>query len=336
MNKIISILLFSSLFLYSCEGQVNKGSNTDNTPTDSLEMLHEKIDHDPNNAVFLSQRAEMHMNANQFNLAIADIQAAINIDPDNTSYYLSLADYFLASGQLKNSMGVLKKVLSINPNNIEALLKMGEINLMVRKYQDVFTFANAVLDHDPYNSKAYFMRAYTYKELRDTTRAIDNFMQCLKNDHQNYNANIELGIIYSAKRDAIAIQYFNNAIAIDSLSEMAYYNLGMFYQNNDYLNEAFETYRTLMKVKPNFPYSYYNTGYIYMQLLKVHDEAIIYFSKAIEVQPDYIEAYYNRGLCYEILGDVQKARIDYMHALQLKNNYDKALEGINRIDDMTR
>jgi tetratricopeptide (TPR) repeat protein len=132
----------------------------------------------------------------------------------------------------------------------------------------------------------------------------------------------------------LAIDYFKNAIAIDSVSEIAYYNLAMFYQTNDYLNAALDIYRKLMKIKPQFTYSYYNTGYIYMELLKVPDEAIPYFTQAIKINPNYYEAYFNRGLCYEILGDLFKARDDYKTALKLHTNYAKAIEGLNRVDEI--
>ena len=132
----------------------------------------------------------------------------------------------------------------------------------------------------------------------------------------------------------MAIEYFKNAIAIDSLNEIAYYNLAMYYQSNDYLNEALDIYRTLIKIKPGFTYSYYNTGYIYMELLKVPDEAIPYFTQAIKINPNYYQAYFNRGLCYEILGDLYKAKDDYKTALKLHTNYDKAIEGLNRLDEI--
>ena len=336
MNKLHLILIVFSVFFASCKEHVSKVKNEtkqEETPINSsLNDINQKLDKDPNNAEYLMVRAKLNMQSNHLNEAIVDIQSAIKLQPDNTDYYLKLADYYLTAGQLKNAMGVLKKVLSMKPKNTEALLKMGEINLMVRKYKDVFTYANAALEIDPYNATAFFMRAFTYKELKDTTRAIENFMQCIKNDPKNYNANIELGLIYSANKDPLSIDFFKNAIAIDSINEIAYYNLGMFYQNNDYLNEALDIYRKLIKVKPDFPYSYYNTGYIYMQLLKAESEAIPYFTKAIAVKPDYFEAFFNRGLCYEILGDVQRARQDYLTALKLHHNYKKAIEGLNRLD----
>jgi tetratricopeptide (TPR) repeat protein len=335
MNKIISIILLSSLFLFACNGQETKNTQKKEVVApNSLGEINQNIEKDPENAIYYAQRAKIHQKANDLNHAIADIQTALNKDPNNIDYYLQLTDYFLASGQMKNAIGVLKKILTLDSKNIEALLKMGEINLMVRKYPEVFTYANAVLEHDPYNSKAFFMRGYTYKEMTDTVRAMENFRDCLKNDPKHYNANIELALIYSNRKDAMAIDYFNNAIAIDSTNEIAYYNLGMFYQNNDYLNEALATYKTLMRIKPKFPYSYYNTGYIYMELLKVPDEAIPYFTQAIQINPGYYEAYFNRGLCFEILGDLYKAKDDYMIALKLHTNYTKAIEGLNRIDEI--
>ena len=211
---------------------------------------------------------------------------------------------------------------------------MGEISLMVRKYEDVFDYANKMLQIDPYNAKAFFMRAYTYKEMGDTARAIENFRETVKYDPENYNAFVELGVVFSALGNPITIEYFQNAIAIDSTNEIAYYNLAMYYQNNDYLNEALDIYRDLIQMKPEFQYSYYNIGYIYMELLKVPDEAIPYFNQAILINPTYFEAFFNRGLCYEILGDVYRAQDDYNTALKINPNYDKAREGLNRVHEI--
>jgi len=324
------------MFLFACNGQDQNIDTAITVKADNLEELTLKIEQNPKEVTLLIQRAEYYQKNNQINNAIADIQAALNIKPDNTDYYLILVDYFMQAGQLKNTIGVLKKILSIDPKNSEALLKMAEINLILKKYPDVFVYASSVLENDPYNGKAFFIRGYAYKEMGDTAKAIENFMETVKHDPKNYNALVELGLIYSARRNEIAIDYFNNAIAVDSTKEGAYYYIGMFYQNNDYLNEALDIYRELMANKPDFPYSYYNTGFIYLELLKVPDEAIPYFTQAIQVNPSYYEAYFNRGLCYEILGDVYNAQTDYQTALKYNPNYAKAIDGLNRITEIMR
>jgi tetratricopeptide (TPR) repeat protein len=334
MSKIISVFFLISLFLFSCNGQEQNKKKDIQQQENSLEVLTQKIEQSPNDASLLIQRADFYQKNMQTNNAIADMQAALNIEPQNTDYYLILVDYFMQAGQLKNTIGVLKKILSIDSKNSAALLKMAEINLILKKYPDVFVYTNSVLENDPYNAKAFFIRGYSYKEMGDTNKAIENFRETVKYDPKNYNAFNELGLIFTARRDIIALDYFKNAIAVDSVKEDAYYYIGMYYQNNDYLNEALDIYRELIKRSPNFPYSYYNTGFIYLELLKVPDEAIPYFTQAIQVNPNYFEAYFNRGLCFEILGDVYKAQDDYQMALKIHPEYQKAIDGLNRIHEI--
>ena len=299
----------------------------------NLEELSKAIDSNPKDLVLLSKRAEIYFLNSKFDLAIADLQQAINIAPDSITYYMRLADNFMKLGKVKNALGVLKKVNKIDKDYTDAWLKLGEIHLMFRKYQDVFNYANKALEADQYSDMAYFLKAYTYKEMKDTNMAILNFQECLKNNPQNYNANIELGIIFMSLKNPLSITYFKNAIAIDPTTVDAYYDLGLYYQNNDMLNEAIDTYKQIEKINPSFASSYYNIGYIYLELLNISDKAIPYFTKAINADPSYYKAVYNRGLAYEKLGDVINAKKDYREALRLKPNYDKAIEGLNRIEN---
>ena len=46
----------------------------------------------------------------------------------------------------------------------------------------------------------------------------------------------------------------------------------------------------------------------------------------------YAEAYMNRGYCNEMIRNTEEAKTDYKMVLTLKPNFDKAVEGLNRID----
>jgi len=331
--KRLSFIPFSFLLLmlvFTLSSCNNNAKVT--TKPQNLEELTKAIDNNPNDLTLLSKRANLYFLNSKFDLAIADLQQAVNIAPDSITYYMRLADNFMKLGKVKNAMGVLKKVNNIDKDYTDAWLKLGEIHLMFRKYQDVFNYANKALEADPYSDMAYFLKAYTYKEMKDTNMAILNFQECLKNNPQNYNANIELGILFMSLKNPLSITYFKNAIAIDSSTVDAYYDLGLYYQNNDMLNEAINTYKQIEKVDPSFASSYYNIGYIYLELLNISDQAIPYFTKAINADPNYYKAVYNRGLAYEKLGDVINAKKDYREALRIMPNYVKAIESINRIE----
>lgn len=302
----------------------------------SIAELSKKIEAEPKNTDLLLQRAGLYENKNDFNAAILDVQKAIEIQPTNIPFYLKISDLFLKAGQIKNTAGALNKALSIDPKHIEANLKMAELYLMYKKYPEVFKHLNLVLDIDPYNTKAFFMRGYSYKEMADTNSAVKNFIEAVKNDPKNSAANLELGIIFSAKNNPLAVEYYKNALAYDSNNVSIYYNLGLYYQTHELLNEALASYQQIIKMDPKFPYSYYNIGYIYLQLLNIPEEAVPYFTKAIEANPAYYEAYFNRGYSYEKLGNVYKAKEDYDNALKIKVNYPKAIEGLNRIDNIVK
>lgn len=325
----ITFILYLIVTISACENNkaVNKKSN-------NIEELSQKIEDNPKKLDLYIDRAILYEKKNDLNKAIADYQQAISIAPDSVVYYMKTADLFLKLGQIKNTLGVLKKVTEIAPNNAEAWVKIGEIHLMFKKYNDVFKYANKALDANPYSDKAYFLKAYAFKETKDTNNAIHNFQQCLKQNPSNYEANIEVGILFMGLRNILAINYFKNAISIDSTKIDAYYDLAMFYQNNDMLNEAMSTYKKINKINPNFPNSYYNIGYIYLQMLNISEESIPYFEKAIEVKQDYYQAYFNLGLAHEKLGDIMNAELNYKKALRINPNYTRAITALNRVQEL--
>jgi len=329
-SKIIKPLFFAVFFAVLLSSCNNNDSKADKITT--ISDLNTAIENNPNDLYLLEKRTEFYIQKSNLNNAITDLHKSIELAPDSIKYYMQLADIFMQLGQAQKSISVLTKVTKMDNTYEDAWIKLGEIHLMYRKYQDVFNFANKALDANPYSDIAYFLKAYTYKEMKDTNMAIQSFQQCIKNNPQNYNANIELGILFMSLKNPLAITYFKNAITIDSSKVDAYYDLGLYYQNNDYLNEAIDTYKKIIKINPKFPSSYYNIGYIYLELLNISDQAIPYFTKSILAKPDYYEAYYNRALAFEKLGDVFNAKKDYQEALRIKPNYDKAIEGLNRIE----
>ncbi len=327
MKFKLIIILFTIITFSACS---NLAKDTNAKPI-SIESLSQQIEKEPKQADLYFQRAKLYRKKLDLTKSIEDMQYAIKLAPDSVSYYMELADLFMQTGNIKNTLGILTKVTSLAPQDENAWIKIGEIYLIQKQYQEVFNFANKALAANPYSHRAFFLKAYSYKEMGDTNQAIFQFQECLKQDPSNYEANIELGILFMALKNDIAITYFKNAKQIDSLKTDAYYDLGLFYQNTDRLNEAIDEYKEIIRLNPKFPYSYYNIGYIYLELLKIADQAIPYFTKAIEADQKYMEAYYNRALSYERLGDVLNAQQDYKAALLLKPNYERAIDGLNRV-----
>ena len=326
------VIILLTISLSSC---INQKSNQklEGTP---LELATQAIDDSPDNPELYIKRANLYEKKQDYNNAILDVQKAIQLDNNNYDNYIKLADLFLATHQVQGCITTLNTVLVNDPKNVAANLKMAELNLMFKRYTNAIKSANAVLESDPYNAKAFFIKGFTFKEYGDTTKAIQSFIEAVKNNPNYYEADVELGNLFRSKKDPVAITYYQNAINIDPTKTDSYYNLGIFYQQNDMLNEAQETYRKLIEIDPKFPYSYFNMGYILLEISRTPDEAAPYFAKAIEQKPDYYEAHYNLGLCLEEVGDLINAQKSYQNALKYYNNYPKAIEGLNRIDELMK
>ena len=332
MNRLLILLLTLAIAVAACH-PTEKQDDKKLTP---VEKLTRKIAKEPGNAALYIQRADLFHQMKDYNKALTDVQKAVQLEPDSLGYMMKLANLFYEANQVQGTINTLNAILLKDPKNVQAHLKFAELNLIFKRYAEVFKHVDAVIEEDPFNARAFFIRGYTYKEKGDTNRAVRAFMEAVKNNPQFYEANDELGLILMAKKDPLAENYFKNAIEGSPGRVDAYYHLGLFYQNNDELNKAQDIYRKINEIDPNFPYAYYNIGYILLEISRTPDEAKKYFAQAIKAKPDYYEAHFNLGLCFEETGDLIKAQECYQNALKYNHNYDKAIEGLNRIDNIMK
>ncbi|MGB9893169.1 MAG: tetratricopeptide repeat protein [Candidatus Saccharicenans sp.] len=97
------------------------------------------------------------------------------------------------------------------------------------------------------------------------------------------------------------------------------YNLGLFYLNNNNLDEAIKYFNKSLTLNPKNHLAWNALGLA--QSMKTNFEASIQaFQKALEVNPQFTEAHNNLGTIYFELKQYQKAETEYRKAL-LDPNY---------------
>jgi tetratricopeptide (TPR) repeat protein len=260
-----------------------------------------------------------------------DMLAAIERDPDNPEYLLTLSDIFLSMGLAENCAETLDKVLELEPENTEAMLKLAEIYLLLENYPEAIANADKAIAVDRTNALPHFIKGWTFAEAGDTVNAIKSYLEAIDRKQDYYDAYIQLGLIYSTANNVLAIDYLNNALNIDPQSVEAMYALGMFYQDAGDAETAMTYYNQLLTIDPSNVYATYNLGYIYLVLIGDYEKAIEQFDQALMLKPDYFEALYNKGYCLELLGEYSAARDAYSEVLEMETNYQKAIDGLNRI-----
>lgn len=301
-----------------------------------LKRLDSLLRMDPTQHTAFNERALLYLSNGKMNEALRDVSQALNLKPDHPEYLITLSDVYLGLNQPQKTRETLLKVLGLDDGNTHAMLKLAELSLYYRDYEGVKSYAGRALQIDPTLAQAYFILGFMSKESGDTAAAVRYFRMTTDRDPEHQHAFIQLGLLMAANADPLAEEYYKQALALDPNSIEVLYNLGMYYQENEMYNESMAAYHKILKIDPGFKMGWYNLGYIHLAYLGVYHESVKYFSEALRVDPAYVEALYNRGYAYELMGDVLNARKDYQRALQVSPNYPLAVEGLNRLDQISR
>jgi tetratricopeptide (TPR) repeat protein len=340
VNASIFVSFLLVVFLLSMHSCIDKSekpvAEPKNELADEIDAISKKITDDDKNAALYNQRAELYIKAERLNDALSDVNKAISIDSKMPAVYLTLSDVYLLQGKPGNALEAIQKSISIDDKYAEGYLKLAKLYLVMKDYDKTSQNINKVLNLDPNNAKAYFLMGFALEENGDTIKAVEGYQKAVALDPQYFDAFIQLGSLYALKKSPLAAGYFNSALMVKPNSKETLYMLGMFYQENEQPEKALETYKRMIILDSTNKLPFYNSGYVNLVYMKKFKEGAELFSKAIKLDPKYIEAYFNRGYCYELSGDFVKARLDYEKALKITPNYPNAIEGLNRLDKLSR
>lgn len=337
---LVLVTVFTAVMSFSSCKETGEHTEANDHRADSLmkalnspelTAVNKKILDKPDDASLYNERAKIYLKLKQFEDAINDTKRSIRIDSTNAAYYLTEADVFFASNQTRNAKDVLELVVKRFPQNTEGLLKLAELLYFVKQYDPAFEKINTALKIDQHLAKAYYLKGSIYKEVGDTAKAISSLQTTIDQDNRHYGAFLDLGLIYAARKNSIALEYYNNAISINPTNPEALYAKAKLLQDLSRMDEAVATYNQILKTDSTHVFSLYNLGAIELDQKKDVKKALEYFTKAINANPKYGEAYFARGVCYQELNDKNNAYADYNMCLQLKPNYEPAIDALNSL-----
>ena len=113
---------------------------------------------------------------------------------------------------------------------------------------------------------------------------------------------------------------YNKALAADSKSYRAYYNIANYQVSKGQFNSAVDNYKKALKIKNDNPYIYYNLACTYIKLNDL-SKARANLNKAIMYKSDVPEFHYNLAYVYQQQGKHKLAET-YL------NNYKKLTENL--------
>ena len=140
----------------------------------------------------------------------------------------------------------------------------------------------------------------------------------------NFEALHLLGVLAHQMGDNVAaVDLIGKAVRVNSRNPAAYNHLGASLKALGRFEEAEKSYRTAIKLQPEFADPHYNLGNT-LTALKRLQEAENSYKRALYLQPEYAEAYCNLGSLLVDLGRPEEAEKACRNAIRYRHHYAKA------------
>ncbi len=155
-------------------------------------------------------------------------------------------------------------------------------------------------------------------ELNDLKRTEQETLEMLRQNPNNVQAHVNLGIVYQMQgKIEEAITAFEKSLQLQPKRFDIYMLLGPLYEHKDKYKEALRTYHRYEQIEPNLPAT------IYAALAGVHlhlnnvEEAKNYATKGIQTDSNSWRSHYLLGRAYSKLNDQKKQLEHYQEAVKI-------------------
>lgn len=290
---------------------IGRNANAQKRYEDAIKQFDYVVKLEPNCSSAYSFRAESYIGLKKYNEAIDDVISALGIDRDRKAFY-ELQE--LADSAFEQTVAKLKVQKIKEPNEQSWDYDLGIVYERAAKYNKAIAYYKESLEKES-NIITASRISSCYDDLGDYDKALE---------------------------------YCNQAIALDSVKTNYLYEKANILDNAGRTQEAIKTMSDYIANTPDEPAGYYQRGWF-----KDHsgdiEGALEDYTMAITLQPNVAYAYLNRGVLYRLKGENAKAESDFKQVVRLDSipeeaecsfyayyylgQKDKAIEILNTILD---
>jgi tetratricopeptide (TPR) repeat protein len=132
------------------------------------------------------------------------------------------------------------------------------------------------------------------------------------------------------QHEEMALQYFNEALKIDSCFADAHNNLGTLYFRQLEYDKAVNAYSNAIACRPGFRLAYFNRANTYYEFNKP-EPALMDIAEVLKTTPDTIPAIFLQGLIYTRLQQYPEAESAFVKILELDSVNTEALTNLGTV-----
>ena len=301
----------------------------------------------PDDDRFYNQRAQVYYEQGKYDLADKDYLKMISLKEGDVMGYMGIGRNANAQKRYENAIKQFDYVVKLEPNYSSAYSFRAESYIGLKKYNEAIDDVISALGIDR-DRKAF----YELQELADS--AFEQTVAKLKvqkiKEPNEQSWDYDLGIVYerAAKYNKAiayykeslekesniitasrisscyddlgdydkALEYCNQAIALDSVKANYLYEKANILDNAGRTQEAIKTMSDYIANTPDEPAGYYQRGW-FKDYSGDIEGALEDYTMAITLQPHEAYAYLNRGVLYRLKGENAKAESDFKQVVRL-------------------
>ena len=325
-----AIIICSIAWFTACnqdKGQMAKSSSLE----PALDQLNQAIAKDSTDHSLYFARGEWYYNNEEFELAINDLEHAIDLNAGVPEYYHLLSDTYMDNYRSKEALEVMVKAGDQFGDRIPTLLKLSETQYLLKQYEpSLFTIAK-VMTIDSEHPEAYFMMGLNFRALDEVEKAINAFQTATELNPELVDAWLILGKLFENQNNDLALQYYEAAINVNPDMPETWHSKAFYLQNNGRIPEAINVYKQINSIDRYYMDAYLNAGILYLELDSL-EQALDQFNIMVNLKSQNFIGHYYRGVANEALGNIEAARTDYQNTLNLKPDYSKASIALKRLE----
>ena len=239
---------------------IGRNANAQKRYEDAIKQFDYVVKLEPNYSSAYSFRAESYIGLKKYNEAIDDVISALGIDRDRKAFY-ELQE--LADSAFEQTVAKLKVQKIKEPNEQSWDYDLGIVYERAAKYNKAIAYYKESLEKES-NIITASRISSCYDDLGDYDKALEYCNQAIALDSVKANYLYEkANILDNAGRTQEAIKTMSDYIANTPDESAGYYQRGWFKDHSGDIEGALEDYTMAITLQPNVAYAYLNRGVLY-------------------------------------------------------------------------
>jgi tetratricopeptide (TPR) repeat protein len=244
-----------------------------------------------------------------------DFTTCVAALPLDAGCHIKRAQVRMETDQLEGALADLLVAGELTPQDSALYLLQVDIYERREQYQEIVTLLTRAIEalEEP-NAQVYLERARAYLVLGKTELAQKDFEQVIALAPDAVDAYIKLGTLaFEQGNLEQALQYLNHAEQLEDSNARLFATRARIYEQQEKIPESIADLERALTLRPNDSKSLLLRGKLYRQQGQM-DAALLDFNGVLKLEPDHHKARLERARTYEQTGDYEQALedVDYL------------------------